>query len=102
MKRNKALSKLKELHKPLDMNEIKEHEKMYLENKIRVEPSVYMSPSEICMIKNRKYYRGKSHEIIIEEFKEFRDKFKQKEYEGVAKMKQYCENVVSKVKNKMV
>ena len=32
----------------------------------------------------------------------FKDKYKQKEYEGVIKMKEYCENVVSKVKGKMV
>lgn len=51
---------------------------------------MYMSPSEIGLIQNRRYYRGRSHDIILEEFKEFKDKFKQKEYEGVAKMKQYC------------
>lgn len=39
---------------------------------------------------------------MLQEFREFKDKYKQKEYEGVIKMKEYCENVLEKVKNKMV
>lgn len=49
------------MHKPIDMHQIKEHEKLYLENKMRVEPSLYMSPSEIGEIKSKRYYKGKSH-----------------------------------------